>query len=145
MPGAELCRFSGQGRAAVVTGASRGIARTLFEVKDESPASDGWIIFVPIMQTNKTLNVGESDHKMLKDVPPLSLRDFKLVPLLLLVNIVGFAVIFWSVYSIEGTEGASDFTIYFSLYFLLLWVVLSFVLRKGTTFLQFIFLSFFQL
>ena len=75
-----------------------------------------------------------------KDVPPLSLGDFKLVPLLLFINIAGFSIIFWSVFAFENTEGPNNFTIYFSLGFLLLWGVLTFVFRKGTSFLQFILL-----
>ena len=72
-----------------------------------------------------------------KDVPPLSLGDFKLVPILLLVNIAGFSVILWP---LVNTGGITSFTIYFSLGFFLLWGVLTFVFKKGTTFLQFIFL-----
>ena len=79
-----------------------------------------------------------------KDVPPLSLGDFKLVPLLLLVNIAGFSIIFWSAFAFENTEGPNNFTIYFSLGFLLLWGVLSFVFRKGTSFFLFFFLFLFS-
>lgn len=79
---------------------------------------------------------------MNKDISNLCLNNFKPVIPLLLLNITGYALLYWFFISGEPYYDPFEKPDYHGIYLLVgwlfLWMIISFLLRKGTTFLQFI-------
>ncbi len=79
---------------------------------------------------------------MSKEITCLSLKDFKPVLPLLLLNIAGYIFIFWFIQRGDPYADIKAEPDYYALCVIIgwlsIWVLISFLLRRGTTLLQFI-------